>query len=156
MTTVDVLADIHEITKVKARYCRLIDTKRWDKLAGELTEDFVFDDEAKQLRLDCADAFLSFLRERHSYSISIHQAAMPEIDVSDDHTAVGTWAMSDFVQIPHTADITVQRGYGYYYDSFRKVDGQWLLGEVRLTRLWLSVGRETRLPHDLLGRTTAE
>lgn len=38
--------DVEEIKRLKARYCRYLDTKRWDDWRGLLTDDFVSDTSA--------------------------------------------------------------------------------------------------------------
>ena len=43
MTSLEQLLDIEAIRAVKARYCRMLDTKDWDGFAGLFTEDAVMD-----------------------------------------------------------------------------------------------------------------
>ena len=41
--TIEQLNDIEEIKQLKARYCRLIDQKKWDELQGNFLEDAVIE-----------------------------------------------------------------------------------------------------------------
>jgi SnoaL-like domain len=41
--TIEQLNDIEDIKQLKARYCRLIDQKKWDELEGDLMPDVVIE-----------------------------------------------------------------------------------------------------------------
>ncbi len=57
---------------------------------------------------------------------------MPEITLTGPGTASGIWSMEDIVEFP---DGTVLQGYGHYHETYRKVDGEWRIATLHLTRL---------------------
>ena len=79
-----------------------------------------------------ADDFMTFLREMIGDVVTVHQCHTPEIDVTSATTATGVWAMEDMLRWP---DGTELHGYGHYYETYAKVDGQWRIKRCVLTRL---------------------
>jgi hypothetical protein len=52
--------------------------------------------------------------------------------------AEGVWAMFDYVQIEGANGRTSIKGYGHYYETYRKCDdGKWRISSKRNTRLRL-------------------
>src|SRR5581483_10569833 len=88
---------IEEIKRVKARYCRLYDGRRWDDFRRLFTDDLVAE-LAGHGRFEGADAFLAgILARRGDADVrSVHHCHMPEIEVQGE-TATGIWAMQDYV-----------------------------------------------------------
>ncbi len=125
---------IHEL---KARYCRLMDTKQWDDWRDLFTEDYALDvTEGTDLpviqgRAAALDRVLSSIR----HATTVHQVHSPEIRIEGD-TAAGVWAMQDRVIFPNGRSLT---GYGHYHDRFRRVDGAWRIAALKLTRLHLEM-----------------
>jgi hypothetical protein len=61
---------------------------------------------------------------------------MPEIVFVGPDTARAIWAMYDFVEQPAVSD--GQHGivgYGHYEEEYQRVDGEWKISFLRLTRL---------------------
>jgi hypothetical protein len=56
---------------------------------------------------------------------------MPEIELTSETTATGTWSMFDYVQMP---ELTL-KGYGHYEEEYLKEDGKWRIKNLLLTRL---------------------
>ena len=71
-----------------------------------------------------------YLRSNIEAVTTVHHGHMPEIDVTSETTATGVWAMEDIVETP--GDIL--HGYGHYWETYRKVDGKWLIETLHLTR----------------------
>ena len=71
-----------------------------------------------------------FIIDRLAVAHRIHQ---PEIDLTSPTTAVGTWAMDDIV-IMTDWNLTI-RGAAFYEDRYVKVDGEWKITTLVLTRL---------------------
>ena len=134
--------DYRALCELKARYFRLIDTKRWVELRDVFTDELVYEDDAKELTLNGADAFLAFLTERHAHSTSIHHGHMPELSLQDETHASGIWAMEDLVFLPNGTRTTTQHGYGHYLETYRKADGRWRIASIHLTRLRITVSEE--------------
>ncbi|MFS4094224.1 nuclear transport factor 2 family protein [Streptomyces sp. AF1A] len=63
-----------------------------------------------------------------------HQGFLPEITVNGD-TAVGTWAMEDYLSFPPGSSYkTGLHGYGEYHDTYRRVKGTWYISSTVLSR----------------------
>jgi Ketosteroid isomerase-related protein len=139
--TLEHLNDIEDIKQLKARYCRLIDQKKWD----ELEADFVADAEIEiagapggaedTQRFSTAHAFIEGLRQLMGPLVSVHQVHAPEIEILDAETARGTWTISDRLVFPEGSALKILHGWGIYHETYRKVSGVWRFASVRLERL---------------------
>lgn len=137
MTTVDagVLGDIEAIKQLKARYCRLLDGKDWQAWRQIFTDDFVSDtSKAGGKVIAGADGFVAFTRKslEKPSQVTAHQVHAPEIEVTSPTAARGIWALEDVVRLAPGVNL---RGYGHYHETYRKVDGRWLIESSTLTRL---------------------
>jgi uncharacterized protein (TIGR02246 family) len=125
--------DIEAIKRLKGRYCRTMDTKDWAAMRQVFTDDVEMDTTAAGGGvITGADEFLAFLQETIGEVVTVHHCHTPEIDVTAATTASGVWAMEDMLRWP---DGTELHGYGHYYESYAKVDGQWRIKRCVLTRL---------------------
>jgi hypothetical protein len=125
------------ISKVKARYCRLLDTKDWAGFGALFTEDVVLDVSegtsvpvmrGRETALQQVQAMIGSAR-------TVHQVHTPEIDLRGDEAHV-IWAMQDRVVWDEPrrglASIT---GYGHYHERYVRQNGEWKIASLRLTRL---------------------
>ena len=122
------------ICNLKARYFRYLDTRAWKSLRGILTDDFIGDfglSDAEQFT--SGDDFINNVKAALKDATTVHHGHMPEIEFQGDDRATAVWSMEDIVQTPQF-DL---HGYGHYSDEYRRVDGQWLISNSRLTRLKL-------------------
>ena len=133
------LVAIEEIKRLKHRYFRTLDLKKWDEYADCLTEDISarYGTQAmgEPLHFDSRDAVVAYMAENLGLGIvTIHIANHPEIDVDGD-TATGSWAFEDTVIVP---DFKVQiRGGGYYVDTYRRdSDGAWRIASTHYERIY--------------------
>ena len=133
--------DIFAIQMLKARYFRAIDTKDWDLLASVMVEDVEIDvtDDVEdgvpyRGRATFVDGCARILRS----AVTVHHGHMPEITLTGPDTAIGTWAMEDYVDWGHGKAF---RGYGHYHEHYlRDPERGWQIKEMKLTRLrrtWL-------------------
>lgn len=95
---------IHEriaICELKARYCRLLDTKQWDAWADLFTEDLVLDtsEAGGPPPVIGRTPALAMVRQTIEAAQTVHQVHSPEITVSGD-SADGIWAMQDRLIFP--------------------------------------------------------
>lgn len=134
--------DLEEIRQLKARYFRLMDTKAWTAWAECFCEDVVAvyegpprlsqDDDAEKIaitgRKDLVAGVPSLLRED---VISVHQGFMPELELTSDTTAVGVWAMFDYLRLPRGTF----KGWGHYHEEYEKGSDGWQIKKIHLTRL---------------------
>jgi SnoaL-like domain len=149
----DTLASANTIATVKARYFRLIDTKKFGELEAIFTTDAVFDIEGIVKRDDKGlivtpglsdlfpgtaravvrgrDAMIAFIAGALKSVISVHHGFTPEIQVDRD-TACGTWAMEDLFFEPAPPNRRIRHGYGHYHDTFRREADGWRIASITL------------------------
>lgn len=129
-------ADWLAIANVKARYCRLLDTKDWAGFAALFTEGAVIDATASGgPRLDGRDAAVAYVRASLEPSVSVHHVHSPEIEVDGD-TARAIWAMQDRLTWPNGR---VLDAAGHYHERYTREDGVWRIAQSRLTRLFVDM-----------------
>jgi SnoaL-like domain len=129
------LLEIESIKKLKARYCRYLDTKNWQAWRTIFTDDFFSDtSEAGGKVIEGADEFVAFTRKSlgKPSQVTAHQVHAPEIELLSATTASGVWALEDVVRL---APGMTLRGYGHYHETYEKIEGQWRIKSSKLTRL---------------------
>ncbi|SEH88099.1 SnoaL-like domain-containing protein [Mycolicibacterium rutilum] len=132
MTEAD-LVEIEAIKQLKARYCRLLDTKDWSAWRTLFADDFVSDTtQAGGKRIEGADEFVAFTRKSLRDQATVHQVHAPEIELTSATAARGVWALEDVVRFGPGVNL---RGYGHYHETYEKIDGQWRFASSTLTRL---------------------
>jgi hypothetical protein len=127
------MVEVAAIEALKARYCRLLDTKDWAGFRDVFTDDFVSDtSESGGMRIVGADAFVAFVSKTLSKAVTVHQVQQPEIEVTSESTAQGVWAMQDIVRFMPWLTLA---GFGHYHETYVLTDGRWRIASSRLTRL---------------------
>lgn len=138
------LLDYEAIRQVKARYCRLLDTKDWDGFIGLFTPDAVMDvqEDTGNPPISGHAAILEQVRSAVIDAQTAHQIHSSEIDLQGDSADVVT-AMQDRVvwapgkcPIPGGQSIT---GFGHYSERYVRVEGVWKIAFLKLTRLYVEV-----------------
>jgi len=130
---IEALEAIEDIKRLKARYFRFTDEKKHDELAALFTPDarIVTDGITWESREQFADT----IRDLTGAAPSVHHGHMPEIEITGDDTATGLWGMEDLLTFPAGEGAPDgHNGYGQYRETYRKVDGQWLIDSLVLTR----------------------
>lgn len=137
-----------EISRLKARYFRLLDTKQWHEFADLFTADAVFDmrsaaggPEDAQALVTGAAAIAAFVRNAVDSLVTVHHGHMPEIELQTPNQARATWAMYDYLRWPADGAGAGQvlHGYGHYRDTYARVDGRWLIQSSTLSRLMVDL-----------------
>lgn len=124
MDALQELLEKDAIRRVKARYCRLLDEKAWDEWAALFAEDASMTTGGGTV---AGRAEIQKMVQGAMQGIpSSHQTFNAEIDLLDWETATAIWGAM-FIQSKGRTT-----GVGYYYDTLRKVDDQWLLSSVDL------------------------
>lgn len=126
------LQAIEEIKRLKARYCRFVDLNRREDLRALFTDDIVYEFQGWK-KGHGADSFAG-CAEDFADRLSFHRVSMPDIEILSETTARGVWAMVDIIEYPASPDKPGFRGYGYYDEEYRKVDGSWKISSLLLTR----------------------
>ena len=129
--------DIEAIKQLKARYFRFLDTKDWKSYRDIFTEDVVVDVSGSGGAVyKGLDIYMEYIHSYVSQIKTVHHGHMPEITLTSDTTATGIWSMEDWVDF---SDGREMNGQGHYFEKYEKVDGQWKIKELVLTRLRLQV-----------------
>lgn len=146
--------DIEAIKQLKARYFRSLDTKDWDAFRDVFTgdpqigpiengfPDYLLALRPKEARENVAagadfDAFIERNRLFIGPLITTHHGHQPEITITGPDTASGIWPMEDVLVWPEEGYRL--RGTGHYWEEYRRVDGEWRLASLKLTRLYVHV-----------------
>jgi SnoaL-like domain len=120
----DRLFAIEEIRQLKARYCRFVDTKQWQRL------EELFMPEARLEGFgsvpDGSDpaTFVAGVSVRLADAITIHHVHEPEVKLTDPGRARGIWPMMDYVDLRPTEpgeNPQADRGWigwGYYEEEY--------------------------------------
>ena len=66
--------------------------------------------------------------------VTVHHGHMPEIELTSPTTARGIWAMEDILHTPEDS-VNVVHGFGHYHETYERIDGEWRINTLRLTRL---------------------
>jgi len=131
------LIAVEEIKQLKARYFRLLDTKRWEEWGQVFTTDVRMEVPEAAVELDGRAAVVDNVSAALAGTQTVHHGHMPEIEITGPDTARGTWAMYDFVEWPPDADgnRVGLNGYGHYFEEYRVEDGAWRIARTRLVRI---------------------
>lgn len=120
------------IGEVKARYCRYIDTARFDDVGAAFAPDGVLQfgpDESSNIEGPAAIAAL--LREQLAEANTTHQVHSPEMRLEEDGSVHVIWAMQDRVE---TSGYRLD-GSGYYEERYVLLEGGWRIAHSRIHRL---------------------
>ncbi|MBF4479418.1 SnoaL-like domain-containing protein [Rhodococcus rhodochrous J3] len=137
---------IREIENVFAARLRIMDTKQWDLYGSVHTEDVVSetfgaavgDESARRPAVVGRDALRRAIEGVLDGPVpvtSVHHGHAPEITLTSDTTATGVWAMEDKLWWRNGSTEEHLHGYGHYHETYRRVDGVWLIAYRTLTRL---------------------
>jgi hypothetical protein len=129
----ELVDELRAVEELKARYCRTLDLKDWTAFRAVFTDDFMSDTSASGGSvIEGADQFVAFVRRALATAVTVHQVQQPEIELSSTTSASGVWAMLDVVRF---SPWITMHGFGHYYETYEKVDGDWRIKTSRLTRL---------------------
>lgn len=131
------ILDIEEIKQLKARYFRLMDTKRWDDWGLVFAEDAVMEVPEANMVSNGREEIVRTVSVALEGARTAHHGHMPEIEVTGPDSARGTWAMYDYVEWPASpsGERVGLQGFGHYLEEYVREDGEWRIGRIRLERL---------------------
>ena len=149
LSPVERLLAIEEIKAVFAGRLQCLDAKDWEHYGDFHTEDVVSDTWRDARRGDAAapvivgrEALSAAIRATLDGSVpitSVHHGHTPQIELTTDTTARGVWAMEDRLWWTHGEVEEHLHGWGHYHETYRKVDGRWLISSRTLTRIRVDV-----------------
>lgn len=142
---VERLCAIEEIKQVKARYFRGIDTKDNKLIRSILAEDCVLDYQGcctdPTSGRDFVPALNLVMRGTASFSsnskskiVSVHQGHNCEIIFTSDTSASAIWSMTDRLFMAEGSEPAQITGYGFYHDTYEKIDNSWKIQTMRISR----------------------
>jgi hypothetical protein len=140
MTEVERLVATHEISQLKARYFRCVDTKDWDGFQAVFAADAVADytppgGKPGEWIFTGSANILAFVKKAIAPAVTVHHGHMPEIEVTSSESATGIWSVEDWIRWPEGSHRKTLHGRGHYHETYQKVAGRWLIKALRLTRL---------------------
>ena len=144
MNDIEKLVEIEAIKQLKARYQRAVDTKDWELMRSVLAEDAVSVYSGGKHSYEGRENIVAFLSDPKGLGstdvVSMHHAHTPEIEITSDTTATGTWYLEDFVISKLASDWapngTVLHGTGVYEDEYVKAGGQWQIARTGYQRIF--------------------
>lgn len=133
----DELLELEAIKQLKARYFRYLDTKQWDLWRSLFADDCALPGN----RYESVDDLVKTIAAERQHATTVHQGHTPELVLISPVKARGIWAMSDYVRFREkVAEGRAQGFYGFvgaghYEEEYVKLDGQWKIASMRLTRI---------------------
>jgi hypothetical protein len=140
------LQEIEAIKRLKYKYMRCVDEKRWSELEECFAADATAAYSGGKYAYSGREAIMKFLvdaMDRESFHSS-HRVTQPEIDLTSETSAVGIWALEDTV-IDLQFDITL-RGAAFYRDEYAKIDGEWKIVHTGYERTFEEVQMRKECP----------
>jgi hypothetical protein len=150
MDPIECIEAIEQIKQLKARYFVALDDHDWEAYADVFTEDALLDlaEEQEFHRGKAVDPgpegprwvangraeIRDFITAALDTSVSVHEGQMPIIDLTDPESASGLWGFHDFISFPDGSSF---HGYGRYHETYRRVDGEWLIASMSISRIRL-------------------
>ncbi len=131
--------EMEAIKRLKYRYWRFMDAKRWGEFAGCFTKDVVVEI-STFMTFQSSAAFVQHVKKRlgQDFMISVHHGHNPDIDIIDGRNARGTWSFRD--NIVDSRANTAVKGWGVYEDEYTKETDGWKIKSTkvnyRFTEYW--------------------
>lgn len=151
LTLNDVIA-AQEVSNLKARYFRFMDTKQWDAWLETFALDATMDMSGEPGAFEAAGypptseapAPSLVFRGREEIRAAVsgaldgvsscHHGHVCEFELTSPTTARALWSMEDVISHGGTDGF---RGYGHYHDTYAKINGSWRIKSTRLSRLMI-------------------
>jgi 3-phenylpropionate/cinnamic acid dioxygenase small subunit len=148
---VEILWAVEQIRQLKAKYCRLADTRKDDLFLALFTDDLewtLYSEDGTQVikRVQGKEEYRQWRASHRATRLagfSVHHVHNPEIEILDEDHARGVWPLMDYLRQPDKEKNYV--GYGHYHEEYRReAGGQWRIAAVKVTRLHVDrLGGET-------------
>ena len=161
MTEIERLTAMEAIRRIKATYCRGVDTADPALVRSILHPDCELDYRGcfvdPATGVDFFPAMGIVIKGRENFAaprptggtaepadppapqrprmITVHQVYTPEIEITSETTATAIWPMTDRLWLPAGSPYAAITGYGYYHETYEKVDAAWKLKTTRLARI---------------------
>lgn len=125
------MRDRDAIARLKYEYCYSMDTQDADAFVDLFTADAEFDvtDVMAGSGHDDLAEFIATLQSWNTETMA-HMVANPLIEITGDR-ATGTWYYVVFIE---HEDGQLEFGQGRYDETYRRVDGEWRIETLDVTR----------------------
>jgi hypothetical protein len=133
--------EFEALRRLKARYCRFLDTKDLDAWREVFTPDVTVTldmavstggaDPQTAAPVEGVDNFAPTVLGRLEGVATMHHCHTPELTLTSESTAAGIWAMEDWLIFPDDRQL---HGAGHYHETYEKRDGAWRIKSLHLTR----------------------
>lgn len=134
------------LTRRKARYARYADTKQWDKFESiflpNATSAFVDRDGnpitmGKQgLVFDTGKAMAAYFEKFNTGQDAIHNIGPGDFEQVGPDEVKAVWVV-EYQTISRTLGTWQKiRGGGYYHETWKRVDGEWYIADLRMERAY--------------------
>jgi len=141
--TLQWLADLEAIKRLKYKYIRCVDSKHYEGIAECFIQDATATYEGGKHSLAGRDAILDFLRRSLPAVVTAHHVHHPEIEIAGAATAKATWALEDYV-IDLKSNYSLH-GAAFYEDEYVKIYGQWKIKHTGFKRIYWERWNRTEL-----------
>lgn len=140
----DQLSMLSAIRDRKAKYCRFVDTKRWDDLADILIANpklrFYATDGSLIFGFDSTAEWIDLMKSYLDGAHTIHQIHNEEFEVVSDTEIRAIWSMEDYLKLAEGPDRPASmHGFGHYHETWRLEDGKWRIAKIDLRRTILEI-----------------
>jgi hypothetical protein len=143
MTLLEQLAARADIMELKARYCRLLDTRQWEAWGALFTDDVAVnlsDDVTPDMGIAVFSGralMVEQTRQLIDASESVHHVHGLELAFADDHHASGIWSMYDRIVFPAGSPMPFRAmtAHGFYHEDYMRAADGWRIASLRLQRL---------------------
>jgi hypothetical protein len=147
MNDIEKLLAIEAIKQTKARYFRCLDAKDWQGFAAVFASDAQMDmreQSHNENNLIIGNLNIAaYVSKSLQPLITVHHGHTAEIEFTSDTSASVILAMEDILWRPSSEPgqkpVKYVHGWGHYRETYRHIDGQWLIQTTTLTRLNLEV-----------------
>jgi hypothetical protein len=132
----DTGTELEAIRRLKYAYFRTLDLKEFEQLGQLLTVDATASYEDGKTILDGRAAIVSWLSEALGSPdiVTEHHGHHPEIDLTSEVSATGTWYLQDRVIVP-SADLEIG-GTAFYTDRYARTDDGWRIAHTGYMRVF--------------------
>ncbi len=132
------------ISRLKAKYCRVIDEKNWTEFASLIIErprlQFFGSDGFLQNEFRSTAEFVDATRGLIEGAQTAHQVHNAEIEVVADDEVKAVWSIEDLIVYPRGVHrISTMNAFGHSHETWRLVDGVWRLTDLALRRTILII-----------------
>jgi len=142
---------LHEISQLKYRYVRGLDTQDWALVKDCFTENASVWYSGGKFSRTGRDDIMEFLKGLVTPSFySSHIVLHPEIDLTSATTAKGIWRLQDIVHFteenPAFAHANIKggeemTGAAYYHDEYQKGADGWKISRMGYVRIFEAIER---------------